>query len=334
MATYTKSTGATGTMYIHDNGTTIEFLINAGQTSTWVARMPWRYTINNKTSAWQYYNHTSGGGTRSLGVFTPGRYDQTVKFELGDTGSYGLGGPTTLTANIKRVSEPPKPPPWKITSVRDQSVSGTYPDVIDNGGSPLTKVELRYGKSSDMTSSSNTTIVIPNNVSYTVQNLSRDTVYYFWIRYTNAIGTGLWSDYAAVRTYDVAAGGSTPIISNVTQSSVNVSYTVTVYTGGKPIMSARVGYGTDPNAPQKYVTGTKMTISGLTPGLTYYFWGQAYTEFGWGDLSGRASAKLPAGMWYFYQGQWRRAVPYVRVNGVWKPAAPLINIAGLWRPGG
>lgn len=318
-------------MYIHDDGTDIEFLVDAGQTSTWVSRMPWRYTINNKTSAWQYYNHTSGGGMRSLGTFTPGRYDQTVKFELGDTGSYGLGGPTTLTANIKRVGAPPQPPAWRVTNLRDKSISGGPGATIDNGGSALTKVELRYSTSP---SGPWTTVTIPNNVQYTIGNLERGTKYYFSVRYTNAYGTSPWSSVETATTYDLASGGSTPIISNVTQSSVNVSYTVSTYTGGKPIMSARVGYGTDPNAPQKYVTGTKMTISGLTPGLTYYFWGQAYTEFGWGYLSGRASARLLAGMWYFYQGQWRRAVPYVRVNGVWKPATPLIKIAGMWKPGG
>ena len=110
MATYSKRTGSTGTMYIHDDGKNLTYIIDPGQTATRNASMPWRYTINGTTSSWKYYNLTSGGGQRTLATFTSVTTNQTVAFELGDTGTDGLGGPTRMTADIKRVGAPPQPP--------------------------------------------------------------------------------------------------------------------------------------------------------------------------------------------------------------------------------
>lgn len=329
MATYSKNTGTTGKMYIVDNGTTVEFLVDAGQGATHNERMPWRYTINNSTSGWQYYNLTSGGGQRSLGKWTITK-DQTVKFELGDTNTSGLGGPSTLTANITRVGPPPKPDVWNPNNITANSIGG-YASNMRNGGSPLTKVELAYG-TSFQNGAPQKIISIALNGGGTITGLAEKTTYYIQLRYTNAKGSSPWSDATSATTYGYPRANR-PSLSNVQQTSINASFS-TSSDGGSPILEYQIGYGKSGSAPTNYASGKSATLTKLVPGTTYYVWGRARNKFGWGPWSSNISTRTTSGSWFYYNGAYRRAVPYVKVNGVWKPATPLINIAGLWQPGG
>lgn len=83
-----------------------------------------------------------------------------------------------------------------------------------------------------------------------------------------------------------------PSFATVGSTSVSVTMKDANDNGGLAIDSRRVGYGTSSSAPQYFATYSgQTTISGLTPGTTYYFWGQTHNSKGWSPYSVRVSAK-------------------------------------------
>lgn len=85
---------------------------------------------------------------------------------------------------------------------------------------------------------------------------------------------------------------STPAISSITSTSVYATFNDAADNGGLTVDTRRIGYGTSSSAPTTFITSDRSTtITGLTPGTTYYFWSQTHNSKGWSSYSGRASAK-------------------------------------------
>jgi titin len=86
---------------------------------------------------------------------------------------------------------------------------------------------------------------------------------------------------------------STPAVSSVTSTSVLVTFNDPADNGGLAIDTRRIGYSSVSSvSPNTFITSDRSTtISGLTPGTTYYFWAQVHNSKGWSNYSGRASAK-------------------------------------------
>lgn len=65
--------------------------------------------------------------------------------------------------------------------------------------------------------------------------------------------------------------------------------------GGSPILQWQLGYGTNPGEPTSFMnlssTGAG-TVTGLTPGATYYFWNRQRNAIGWSDYSARTSVEM------------------------------------------
>lgn len=64
--------------------------------------------------------------------------------------------------------------------------------------------------------------------------------------------------------------------------------------GGSALDAWRVGWGTSSAAPQHFTSANSAgtaTITGLTPGTTYYFWSQVHNALGWSPYGYRTSAK-------------------------------------------
>jgi hypothetical protein len=231
MTDHKKDTGATGTMMIRDSGGYVEFWLQAGS-QTFNHDLPWAYVVNGNSSSWRSFDFHSGGDWQKL-YRVKVSTSQTVTFKLGDTGTSGLGGPTTFSVKIDRTSKPSAPSSVKLTNATSSSVLATFTDGASNGDA---------------------------------------------------------------------------------------------------IDSRQIGYGTSSTTPQKTVSSDKSTtITGLTPGATYYFWARTHNSEGWSSWSAKSSLTLGAVVRVKITGRWKPAVCYYKDNGIWKVVVPWIKTGGVWK---
>jgi hypothetical protein len=85
-------------------------------------------------------------------------------------------------------------------------------------------------------------------------------------------------------------------LTNITSTSVHATFTDG--SGGAPIDSRQIGYGTNSASPQIIVASDRSTdITGLTPGTTYYFWARTHNVAGytaWGPRSSATTLRVPS----------------------------------------
>lgn len=96
----------------------------------------------------------------------------------------------------------------------------------------------------------------------------------------------------AIQRDTIPGKPTTPVISSITSTSVHATFS-DGSNGGDAIDTRQIGYDSDPAGGSKgLVTSDRSTtITGLTPGATYYFWARTHNSEGWSAWSGRATAK-------------------------------------------
>lgn len=325
MVDYDRSTGNSGTMRIRDTGSVIEFWISSGNSTTYNYDMPWAYVVNGVSSAWREYRYEAGSGFEKLGSWTI-TTSQTVTFKLGDTGTSGLGGPTNHSVFIERAKAPNHPSKPNVSVLSSTSVHVTFSDGDDNGAT-IDQRQIGYG-----TSSSTVQFTVSSDRSTDITGLTPGTKYYFWARTHNEKGWGGWSVRSEATTWDVPDAPSSITLSEITQTTLKAAF-VPNYAGGTAVLEYQIGYGTHPNTAQQFIdaSGGDAFITGLSPGIKYYFWARARNSVGWSNWSFTSSTYMVAGARVKVGFLWKPAVPYVRVNGVWKLARPWGRIAGVWK---
>lgn len=325
MVDYKKSTGSTGTMMIRDNGSSVSFMINAGNPYTFIYEMPWGYTVNGTTNNSRQSRYEAGAGWVTLGTWTVNS-SQTVTFRLFSTGT-NLGGPTTFSVDIDRVSAPGKPSKPTIssitgTSMRVKWLSGEY-----NGEPPDLRQLVR---NTSNTRSGGTYYTVDGDTTFT--GLAPGTGYYYWARTHNSKGYSPWSDVAYAKTLKAGDAPDQVVTSDPTQTSFTASFTDNG-NGGLPIIERQLVY----NTSNTIVGGTTLNytgvrvITGLQPAKTYYVWGRVRNSAGWSPYSPVATERTIAGAWIKVGDDWAEAIPYVKSAGVWKLARPWVRDAGVWK---
>lgn len=103
---------------------------------------------------------------------------------------------------------------------------------------------------------------------------------------TNTSGLGGPTNLSATIQRATIPQAPDPVtFSGLTGSSVVASFTVNG-TGGAPIDSKQIGYGTASGSPQNIVSSDgSTTISGLANGTKYYFWARVHNSEGWSAWS-------------------------------------------------
>lgn len=326
MADYTVSISASTTMMIRDLGGWIEFWFKTGS-QTWNNQQQWAYSANGGSSGVREFRLLRGGFWQHFGsVFV--QYDQDVSFTVYSSVS---AFPTyTFTQHITRTTVPQAP-----TLVSVQALSATAFRVIFvgnyDGGSPVTAWEIGYG-----TSSNGPIYTIPSDGDTVIDEFVAGQRLYFWARGFNARGWSAWSNRLEGNTWMSPRPPGAPLISEKTQVSVRVQYLYAIDSNDNPTLERQIGYGTDPDDPTDFssdlVDGSNYTLlEDLEPGGTYYIWGRSRNSVGWSAFSTRTTVILIAGARVLVSNEWKRAVPYVRVDGVWKVAQPWVKKAGIWQ---
>lgn len=320
MTDYTLGIGGSSTMMIRDLGYSVEFWFKTGP-DTWNNDQWWSYDANGnhvrqkfrllRGGNWQYFDHVDVGSS------------QNVTFTI--EGS-GLGWATTSFTQF--ISRSTVPPPPTITQVTPTSTSAFHVVFVGNGdgGSTVDTWQLAYSVPNGPPT------YVDSNGTSDVSGFSSGDLIYFWARGHNAVGWGDWSARAEGITWTVPRA---PELGQVaaSQTSMIVTYNFDENDNTPPTLERQIGYGTNPSAPTTFASdpsGT-FTLTGLSPGATYYIWGRSRNSVGWGSYSDRTQVDLVAGTRVLVSGQWKRAVPFVRSGGVWKVAEPWVKTQGVWK---
>lgn len=327
MTDYIKTTGSAGLgkMMIRDVGDGwVEFWFKAGYTSDYWNGMPFNWTANGTTTS-KTINYPTGAAWYKVGwVYVT--TSQTVTFRLTDHSSAtGIGGPTSFSQYLERSTVPGAPTVPVISNIGDTTALVTFQN-YNNGGEPFLEHQLGYG--TDPNTAQNYPI---SNGTSNLSSLTPGTVYYFWARSRNVKGWGPWSGRASAKTLKVPDAPTVPLLAAVRMTSVDVAFTGNS-DNGSPILEYQIGFGTSSATPSSTVSATSpQTVTGLSPGLTYYFRTRARNIVGWGPWSAASSIKTIAGAYVKVGAEWKLAVPYVKVAGVWKLAEPWVRSVGVWK---
>jgi fibronectin type III domain protein len=323
---YRKDTGSSGEMVIRDNGSTITFLISAHSGSTFSHDMPWGYTINGVTNNNRQSDYGQGAGWLTLGTWTVST-DQTVTFRLFDTGTSGLGGPTTLSAFINRAGPPLAPSKPVLSEVTATSVRAKW-TAGSNNGAAIDLYQVGYNTVGVVTGGT----IVNTDTDNVFTGLTPGTTYYWWARTHNAKGYSPWSAAGVATTIATTEAPDQVITSDATQTTFVASFTDNG-DGGSPILERQLAYNTtNVTTGATTVSYTGVTVvTGLTPATTYYVWARVRNSAGWGPYSAVATIRTIAGAWMNVNNVWKEAIPYVRDGGVWKIARPYLHDAGIWK---
>ena len=327
MTDYIKATGSSGLgkMMIRDLGSTVEFWFKAGYTSDWWNGMPFNWTANGTTSSTKI-NYPTGAPWYKVGSVTV-TTSQTVTFRLTDGSSAsGIGGPTTFPQYLERSTVPGAPTVPVVTNVTDTTAYATFSN-SNNGGEPFLEHQVGYSKTIYVVDGT----IVTSDGSTTVTGLTPGTLYWFWARSRNVKGWGPWSGRSSITTLKTPDAPTVPLLAAVRMTSVDVAFSGNG-DGGSPILEYQIGYGTSSASPTNTVSATSpKTVTGLSPGTTYYFRTRARNSVGWGPWSAASTIKTLAGAYVKVGATWQLAVPYVRVGGVWKLAEPWVRSVGTWK---
>lgn len=312
-------------MMIRDLGWTVEFWFKAGYASDWANALDFNWTANGSTTA-KAIKYPTGANWAYVGSVNVGS-SQTITFRLLDaTGTQGMGGPTTFNQWIERAQRPGPPGTPTLSNIWSTSITVTFVDGW-NGGAAVDSKQIGYG-TDPWTVQYYTDTWTTNNVGL----LTPGTTWYFWTRAHNYQGWSDWSGRAQATTLRVPDAPTTPTLTNVSATSVAVSFTPNG-NGGATILEYQVGWDISPSASslQTMSASSPQLVTDLTPGTVYYFWVRARNAVGWGPWTNPSNIRTFAGARIKVGGTWKMAVPYVRVGGVWKRTEPWVRSAGTWK---
>lgn len=192
MADTTKPTGTGGTLIIRDVGTTITFLIQNTNGSTFVNGASWSGVVNGVSVGGSF--SISGAQTITLGSWNV-TSNQTVTLNMGDTGTSGLAGPTSVSRVVSRATAPGPTSPIAIDTLTMTSMRYRF-SAGSNGGASIDSYQVGYG-----TNSSNPSTLVGSTGTTTISGLAPGTAYYVWSRAHNSVGWGPWSSRLSATTY-------------------------------------------------------------------------------------------------------------------------------------
>lgn len=286
----TKPTGGGGTLEILDTGSYVEFWLSQSYTATFIESLPWSGYINGSGTGLKYFNWVSGGGRRLIARYLV-TTSQQVYFEIGSTGTSGFGGPTRLTVNISRATQPNKVNKPTVSNITDKSMELTW-TTPGNGGSSITRMLLRRYPTSNMSGSTYKDYdLAANATTYTPTDLTPKTDYWWVIYAQNAIGFSPQSDPLQVRTYAIPEKAPAPALTSLSSTSLQFLVTDPANNGSTITdRETRLSQTSNFATVLQTVTGATPLFSGLTRVTRYFASSRVKNGIGWSAWSSPTEA--------------------------------------------
>lgn len=203
MVDYTKPTGSAGMLYVRDNGATVTFLLTCTDPGTF-GNVSWSGAVNGvSVGGTQYFG--AGAGTITLGSWAVSTAQQ-VTFAIGATGTMGLGGPTSLTAQITRAL-PAAPTGLAVARNSDssQSLGWTRQAVYSS------VVIQRTSSDGTWTGWQQVGVAPGNAFSFTDTTTVANRRYVYRVAGRTAAGQSAWSNQAQIDTTPSVPTGVTAV---------------------------------------------------------------------------------------------------------------------------
>lgn len=192
----------------------------------------------------------------------------------------------------------------------------------DNGGSAITGWQLQVATDAAFTQNVE---VFNSNGTSTVTNRQPGTRYWARARGVNGIGAGNWSSSLDVTTLGAPPAAPTGLLLiTIPADRIDVDWVAPGDSGGKPITGYDVQRARDAAFTQSVVTAntpgdvTELAVTGLEPGITYWFRVRAKNADALGAWSNGVSAMIPAGGKVWTGSTWKAAVWRVWTGSLWK----------------
>lgn len=244
----------------------------------------------------------------------------------GYSGQKSSSSGTWSLPTIPQLYDAPSTP--AISSLSSTSFFVTFSDP-GGGVGAIDSRQIAYGTSTSVGSAT----IISSDGTTSISSLTPGTTYYIWARVHNDAGYSAWSSRATTTTLRVPDAPSTPVVSNIQPTQLDVTWTPNG-NGGSAITGYDLAYNTTPSTSGATIVTdvtSPYTLTSLIPGTQYYIWVRAKNVVGNSAWSSAASTESIAGVRFNDGGVWKTAVPYVRDGGVWKKARPYVKYLGVWK---
>lgn len=133
----------TGTILLRDTGSSAEFWLTAGNGTAYDYGLTWSGVVNG-VGVGGTFRYNPGSGYQLLGAWGVG-YSQTVSFtKTQNSGSSGLGGPSTVSGYFARATIPGASTVLGISAITPNSAHISFAGPSDNGGSAIDNYLVRW----------------------------------------------------------------------------------------------------------------------------------------------------------------------------------------------
>lgn len=183
----TVPTGEAGYIEIVDDGSAVHFYVGGGYPSTNFGSCSWWGSVNG-VGVGGTFGYPAGAGRVWIASYVA-YGSQTVSFGIGDTGTSGMGGPTSMSLFVSRATRP-NPPRVTGTDCGLDMISRTGMRFRfrwnGDGGSPITSYAYQCSTRADFADVG--WAAAPNSGDLIRSDLVPGATYYWRVRAQNAVG--------------------------------------------------------------------------------------------------------------------------------------------------
>jgi hypothetical protein len=286
MADYEVASGNRGRLVIRDTGSIVEFYVQAGDTTTWFGSATYGGSAGSGN-----FSYERGNPFKLIASFSLAS-TADVSFSIGATGTWALGGPTSIGAHLERGASATYPGPFSAPAVLDISSSSCYPwwPAQPNGGDGIIEYQTQLTRDPSFAGGTIDFQRIGDPITFT--GMIRATTYYARINARNSFGWGAWGPTTQFNTLATAPDQmAAPTPYAATASSANFTWSAP-NNGGSGITQWELQVARDAGfASMLYdaYTAPGVQVGGLSRATTYFARVRAANAIGWSTWSGAAA---------------------------------------------